>query len=90
MRKVIGFFSELDFHYSYVIVFCCCLIMGVNVGIIMSCAGIFYQPVSRELGVSVGAFGMYMSVNYLASTLMLPVAGRLMDKFSARFILISQ
>lgn len=74
-------------HYGYVIIFCCCLIMGVNVGIVMSCAGIFYQPVSEELGVSAGAFGLYMSCNYLTSTLLLPVAGRLMERYSVRVLL---
>jgi len=76
-----------NFHYGYIIVFCCCLIMGINIGLIMSCAGIFYQPVSEELGVSVGKFGLYMSFNYLASTLMLSIAGKLMAKFSARMLL---
>ena len=75
------------FHYGYVIVFCCCLIMGINVGLVMSCAGIFYRPVSSELGVSVGQFGLYMSFNYLASSLMLSVAGRQMKKFGARLLL---
>lgn len=76
-----------SFHYGYIIVFCCCLIMGINIGLVMSCAGIFYQPVSEELGVSVGKFGIYMSFNYLASTLMLSVAGKLMERFSARMLL---
>jgi Arabinose efflux permease len=79
---------KLDaFHYGYIIVFCCCLIMGVNIGLVMSCAGIFYQPVSEELGVSVGKFGLYMSFNYLASILMLPIAGKLMTQLSARVLL---
>lgn len=76
-----------NIHYGYVIVFCCCLIMGVNIGLVMSSAGIFYQPVSDELGVSVGKFGLYMSFNYLTSTLMLSVAGKLMERFSARMLL---
>ena len=76
-----------NFHYGYIIVFCCSLIMGVNIGLVMSCAGIFYQPVSEELGVSIGKFGLYMSFNYLASTLMLPIAGKLMARFSARMLL---
>lgn len=41
-------------HYGYIIVLCCCLIMGINIRLVMSCAGIFYKPVSAELGVSVG------------------------------------
>ena len=32
-------------HYAIVIAACCCMMMGVNVGLVMSCAGIFYQPV---------------------------------------------
>ena len=75
------------FHYGYVIVFCCCLIMGIDVGLSMSCAGIFYQPVSSDLGVPVGEFGLYMSFSYIASTLMLPFAGKLMEKWSARYLL---
>jgi MFS family permease len=76
-----------NFHYGYVIVFCCCLIMGVDVGLVMSCAAIFYKPVSSELGISVGDFGLYMTFIYLFSTLMLTKTGKLMDKYSARWLL---
>lgn len=58
--------------------------MGVNVGLTFSCAGIFYRPVSESLGVPVGVFGIYMSVMYVTSSLMLPFAGRLLERFSAR------
>lgn len=75
------------FHYGYVIVFCCCLIMGINIGLVMSCAGVFYKPVSSELGISVGDFGLYMTFVYLFSVLLLSVAGKLMDKYSARGLL---
>lgn len=76
-----------SFHYGYVIVLCCCLIMGVIVGLVMSCAGIFYGPVSSELGVSVGTFGLYMTFVYALSFLTLSVAGKLLDKYSARRLL---
>lgn len=75
------------FHYGYVIVGCCFLIMLVIVGLVMSCAGIFYKPVSEELGIDVGRFGVYMSLNFLFSTLTLSFAGRLMERYSARAIL---
>jgi sugar phosphate permease len=75
------------YHYGYVIVFCCCLIMGINIGLVMSCAGIFYKPVSLDLGVSVGAFGLYMTFNFGFSFLMLPIAGKMMDRYSARWLL---
>lgn len=74
-------------HYGYIIVACCCLIMGVDIGLTFSCAGIFYRPVSESLGVSVGSFGIYMSIMYITSTLMLPYAGRLIERYSARWLL---
>ena len=75
------------FYYGYVIVACCFLIMFVIVGLVMSCAGIFYKPISNELGVDVGKFGLYMSLNFLFSTLTLSFAGNLMKRYSARKIL---
>lgn len=74
-------------HYGFIIVMVCCLIMGVDIGIVFSCAGIFYQPVSSSIGVSVGTFGIYMSVMYVASTLVLPWAGKMMERHSARKLL---
>ena len=74
-------------HYGYIIVVCCCLIMGFDVGISMSCAGIFYPPVSEALGVPSGEFSLYMSFSFLTSALMLSVAGELLQKYSARWLL---
>lgn len=79
--------ERFHIHYGYVIVLCCCLIMGGNVGIAISCAGIFYKPVSTSLSISVGEFGLYASVIYMASALMLPFAGKLMEKFGSRIML---
>ena len=79
--------TQANFHYGYVIVFCCCLIMGINIGLVMSCAGIFYKPVSSALGISVGDFGLYMTFIYSFSFLMLSIAGKMMDKYSARWLL---
>lgn len=73
-------------HYGFVIVACCCLMMGINVGLTFSCAGIFYQPVSSSLGVPVGEFGVYMSVMYVTSTLMLSIAGGMLERWSARWL----
>lgn len=76
-----------SFHYGYIIVLCCCLIMGVNIGLVMSTAGIFYNPVSEGLGTSVGMFGLYMSFNFLTSSLALSFAGKMMERYSARILL---
>ncbi len=79
--------AKKGLHYGFVIVACCCLVMGIDVGLVFSCAGIFYDPVSRALGVPIGKFGLYMSISYIASTLMLPLAGRMMERYGARLLL---
>lgn len=80
-------FKKGKFHYGYIIVVCCCLIMGFDVGISMSCAGIFYPSVSDALGVARGTFSLYMSFSFLTSSLMLSIAGKLLQKYSARWLL---
>ena len=67
-------------HYAIVIAACCCMMMGVNVGLVMSCAGIFYQPVSQALGVSVVSFGVYITLSVKTSSLMMSVAGKMMER----------
>lgn len=74
-------------HYGYIVVFCLFLVMFFIVGLVMSCAGIFYKPVSEDLGFDVGKFGVYMFLNFLFSTLTLSFAGKLIEKYSARIIL---
>ena len=44
--------KTIGFHYGYVIVGCCFLIMFVIVGLVMSCAGIFYKDIYRSLNIS--------------------------------------
>ncbi len=74
-------------HYGYIVVACCCLMMGIDVGLSMSCAGIFYQSVSEAIGATTGEFGLYMSLSFLTSALSLGFAGRLMERYSARMLL---
>lgn len=74
-------------HYGFVILICCCLMMGINVGLVFSCAGIFYKPVSQSLGVEISTFAFYMPIMYVASTLMLTIAGKMIERRSARYLL---
>lgn len=79
--------SLRNIHYGYVIILCCCLIMGVDVGLVMSCAGIFYAPVSESLGIDIGSFSIYMSIAFISSSLMLSAAGKIMSRYGARKLL---
>ena len=75
------------FHYGYLIVLSCCILMLGPCCFSFNTAGIFYNPVSKELGVGKGTFGMYMTVEYLTMFLILPFAGRMLNKLDARTIL---
>ena len=77
------------FHYAYLVAAACCAISAASVGLTISCAGIFYDPVSKELGVGKGDFGAYVSILLFASTLTLTVAGKIYAKYSARAIIIT-
>ena len=71
-------------HYGYVIVFCCCLMMGIDVGLSVSCAGIFYSPVSDSLNIPFDSFGLYMSIMFIFSSLLLSPMGEIMTRWGAR------
>ncbi len=73
-------------HYAYAIVACCIVMMGVPCALVLNCAGIFFEPVSATLGVSLSSFSSYYAVLNLAMMLMLPVGGRLLDVLDVRVV----
>lgn len=84
MEKISAKSPSRRMHYGYVIILCCCLMMGIDVGLSVSCAGIFYEPVSKSLGISFDSFGIYMSIMFICSSLMLSTAGEIMTRVGAR------
>lgn len=75
------------FHYGYLIVLACCMLMLGPCCFSFNTAGIFYDSVSKALGVGKGAFGLYMTIEYLTMFFTLPLAGRMLNKYDARIIL---
>ena len=53
----------------------------------LSCAGIFFTPVSDALGVGKGEFAFYMTVLFLTMFFTLPLAGRLIARQDIRLVL---
>lgn len=76
--------KKFPFHYGFIVAACCTLVTMFNIGLVLSCAGIFFVPISEELGEPVGKVAMYLSFNLLASSIMLSFSGKLMEKFGAR------
>ena len=75
------------FHYAYLIVLSCIMITCLPCALALSCAGIFFTPVSEYLGVARAQFTLYFSILNIAMMLTLPVAGKLMGKSDLRVVL---
>ncbi|MCM3568092.1 MFS transporter [Neobacillus mesonae] len=75
------------FHYAWWIAVACCAIYAGSVGIIVSCAGLFYKSVSTELGVGTADIVFYTTLMYFVITITLPFAGKIFSKFNMRLIL---
>ena len=75
------------FHYAYLIVASCIVIMCLPCALVLSCAGIFFTPVSEFFGVARAQFTLYFSLLNVAMMLTLPIAGRLMSRVDLRVVL---
>lgn len=53
----------------------------------LSCAGIFFTPVSDALGVGKGVFALYLTIMLISTTIALPFEGELMETKDLRIVL---
>lgn len=53
----------------------------------LSCAGIYFTPVSEALGVGHGVFALYLTIMLVATTIALPFEGKLMEAKDLRAVL---
>lgn len=79
--------SKGGFHYAYLIALTCMVLAFFSVGIVYNSAGIFYTPVSTDLGVGRGTFSLYMTVQGISLALVLPFAGKIISTKDARLVL---
>ena len=75
------------FHYAYLIVLSCIVMTCLPCALVLSCAGIFFTPVSEFFGVPKASFTLYFSVLNLAMMATLPVAGKRLAARDARVVL---
>lgn len=82
-----GVKKGVGFHYAYLIVFACCMIIFTTTSMTYGCAGIHYNPVSAEFGIGRGTLALYMSILCFSAMVMLPFAGKILQGFNARWVL---
>lgn len=75
------------FHYAFLIVATGIVICCVPCALVLSCAGIFFTPVSDYFGVPKASFTLYFSIMNVAMMVCLPFAGKLMSKRDVRVVL---
>lgn len=74
-------------HYAYAIVAACMAITCLPCALVLSCAGIFFTPVSDFFGVPKATFTLYFSILNLAMMVALPASGKFMGKCDLRALL---
>lgn len=72
------------FHYAYAIVASCIAMTCLPCALVLSCAGIFFTPVSTFFGVPKATFTLYFSIVNLAMMVTLPVWGKVLSKTDLR------
>ncbi len=75
------------FHYAFLIVAACIVFTCIPCALTLSCAGIYFTPVSSYFGVPKATFTLYFTILNLAMMITLPIAGKLMSKMDMRVIL---
>ncbi len=72
------------FHYGYLIVLSCIFICFGPCALVLSCAGIYFRPVSADLGIDPGMASYYLTALFAGSFLSLPFSGKLLQGKDAR------
>ena len=75
------------FHYAYAIVASCIAITCLPCALVLSCAGIFFTPVSEFFGVPKASFTLYFSILNIFMMISLPIAGNHLSRMDARKVL---
>ena len=79
-----GTASKGRLHFGNLVVAALVLTSFMPLSFGLSCAGIFYPPLSEALGVEKGVLSYYISVLWVAALVTLPFMGRLLDGKDAR------
>lgn len=75
------------FHYAWWIMIASAAIYAASVGIIVSCAGLLYRAVAVDFNVGIAEISLYTSIMYLTITILLPFAGKILNRYDTRYIL---
>ncbi|WP_180326675.1 MFS transporter [Raoultibacter phocaeensis] len=74
-------------HYAWLIVVGCCFMQACCLGLMMNSAGIFYTPVTEDLGIGLGPLALYVTVYFFVTTFTYPFVARILPKYNINVVL---
>ena len=74
-------------HYAWVVMVAFGLVMCGSIGSLTVLAGLFFYPVSTELGCDFSTLTMYMTISLVVLALSMPLVGNLLTKVKIQHIL---
>ncbi len=74
-------------HYGWWIVVGCCFLQACCLGLMMNSAGIFYTPVTEDLGIGLGPLALYVTVYFFVTTFTYPFVARILPKYNINIVL---
>lgn len=74
-------------HYAWWIVVGCCFLQACCLGLMMNSAGIFYTPVTEDLGIGLGPLALYVTVYFFVTTFTYPFVARILPKYNVNVVL---
>ena len=78
--------QKKKFHYAWLILLACCMMQGSGLGLISNCSGVFYSPVSQDLGVELGQFSFYRTLATMSQALVIPFVAKAFRKYDDRML----
>lgn len=79
--------TKKKFHYGWLIMFCCCMYMFVGMGVLHHAIGQFINPVTSEMGFSLGQMNIYQTIMGYTQVVVLLFAGKLCEKYNLKILL---
>jgi len=73
--------------YHWITIAVCCALAASAIGICNNSVGVFFTPVSKDLGIGVGAFSLHATISNLLAGLLCPIGIMLSRKYNYRVVM---
>lgn len=81
--------SLLKKNYHWLVLFSCCLMVAVSIGMFINAYGVYYTSLSQELGVGRAAVALHSTIGGLVTGFSMPVVVKLMKRLRLQILLAS-